>query len=100
MKILKLLLFGTLLGAALFYMPFFLLRIAVTFLIIGGLFRLFRGRWRKGSPGYGPGNFRLSHRLAFADKVRAMSDEEYTQFRQKVSRPGECGENANRTNSF
>ncbi len=103
MKILKPILFGAILGAALFYMPFFLLRIAVVFLIIGGLFRLFRGRrgWRGGPHGgHGPGGFRAGYRLAFADKVRAMSDEEYTQFKQKVSRPSASAEDANKTNQF
>lgn len=98
MKILKPILFGVILGAALFYIPFFLLRIAVIFLIVGGLFRLFRGRrgW-KGGP-HGPGGFRSGYRLAFADKVRAMSDEEYVQFKQKVSRPCQPRGEASMTN--
>lgn len=102
MKILKPILFGAILGAALFYIPFFILRVAIVFLIVGGLFRIFRGRgrWRGGPHGYGPGSFRSGHRLAFADKVRAMSDEEYTQFKQKVSRPSASAEDANKTNQF
>lgn len=100
MKILKPVLFGAILGAALFYMPFFLLRIAVVFLIIGALIRLFRGRrgWSGGPHGHG--GFRSGYRLAFADKVRAMSDEEYAQFKQKVSRPCEPRGEATVTNQF
>jgi len=35
MKILKPIVFGALLGAGLFYAPFFLLRVALVFLVIG-----------------------------------------------------------------
>lgn len=82
MKIIKPVLFGALLGAGLFYLPFFILRVALFFLIIGGLLRLFRGRFQRGSGPWGPGN----RRLAMAEKVRAMSDEEFVEFKSKVSR--------------
>jgi len=75
MKLLKPILAGILIGAALFFMPFFVLRVVVVFLIIGAMFRLFRGR--RFSRGYGRG---LHH--AYADNIRNMSDEEYKAFKQ------------------
>lgn len=105
MKILKPIVFGVLLGAGLFYAPFFLLRIALVFLVIGGLFRLFRGRrgygpsrhnWR----GRGPGGFGAERRLAFADKVRGMNDDEYVRFKEKFQRPADTDEAATSTDSF
>jgi len=82
-QILKPVLIGILAGAALFMMPFFLLRVLVFFLIMGALFRLFRGSrfW---------GGYR--HRFAgfhpeFADTIRNMSEEEYKVFRQKFEAP-------------
>ena len=105
MKILKPIVFGVLLGAGLFYAPFFLLRIALFFLVIGGLFRLFRGRRGYGPRGYGwrgrgPGGFGADRRLAFAEKVRGMNDEEYTRFKEKFQRPGDSDEAATSNDSF
>ncbi|QHT69159.1 hypothetical protein GXP67_22195 [Rhodocytophaga rosea] len=82
-QLIKPILIGTLAGAALFVMPFFLLRALLFFLIIGALFRLFRGRrywgWRGGRfGGFHP---------AFADTIRNMSEEEYRAFRQKFNAP-------------
>jgi hypothetical protein len=74
-SILKPILAGILIGAALFFMPFFLLRVLIVFLIIGGLFRLFGGRGFRGRYGRG-------FHPAFADKIRNMSDEEYNQYKQ------------------
>ncbi len=68
---------GVLIGAALFFIPFFLLRVAVLVLIVGLLFRLFgRGSW-------GPGSRRQERFTRFADKVRNMTDEEYAQFKER-----------------
>ncbi len=66
---------GALLGGALFILPFFLLRIALFFLLIGAIFRLFRGprQWRH----------RGHWRTDFTDRIRQMSDEEYTEFKQR-----------------
>ncbi len=77
-EIVKPILIGILLGAALFIMPFFLIRALVFFLIIGALFRLFRGGRR----------FRRWHHRelhpAFTDTIRDMSEEEYKVYRQKL----------------
>ncbi|UFH51885.1 hypothetical protein [Spirosoma sp. KNUC1025] len=84
---------GLLIGAALFIMPFFLLRLIVFFLIIGALFRLFGGgRFRRGGWGRDRG---FGYTPAFTDRIRQMSDEEYTQFKQRYEN-GRCGEYAAR----
>lgn len=85
MNILKTVIVGALIGASLFFIPFFVLRIFAFFLIIGGLIRLFGagrfGRYRRGfGPGFNP---------AFADNIRNMSEEEYSQFKQRFE--GGCG---------
>jgi hypothetical protein len=70
---------GVLLGAALFFMPFFVLKI-FGFLVIGGLFFwLFRGK------GYGHHRWVMTH----PDHIRSMSDEEYAQFKSKYVH--DCG---------
>lgn len=75
---------GVFLGSILFAMPFFILKVALFFLVCGTLMRLFaRGRMRHGGMrgmGFGP---------AFADKIRGMSDEEYDAFKTKFE--GRCG---------
>ena len=72
MQILKTAIAGALIGAALFWMPFFVLKVAVFVLIIGAFIGFFRShRWR-GSKGW-----------AFADRIRGMSDEDYSQFKEK-----------------
>ena len=80
---------GLLLGAALFILPFFLLRIALFFLLIGALFRLFGGgRFRRGGWGHGRGYG--GYIPAFTDRIRQMSDEEYTAFKQRAGQH-HCG---------
>ena len=67
---------GVLLGAVAYYVPFFLVKAILFIFIVGALFRLFRGgrgRWRQ---------------FAFADRIRAMSEEEYAAFKNKY--PGRC----------
>ena len=71
-QIIKPILGGLLIGTALFFMPFFLLKVAVVLLFIGLLFRLFGWRRYRGPYGW-----------AFADKIRTMSDEEYKHFKSK-----------------
>jgi hypothetical protein len=73
----KPILIGILLGAALFMMPFFLIRALVFFLIIGALFRLLRGR------SFRRWNHRELH-PAFTDTIRDMNEEEYRVYRQKL----------------
>lgn len=82
MKILKPILVGALIGAALFFMPFFVLRIAVGFFIIFGLIRLFSRRR------YGRG-FGRPFYPAFTDSIRNMSDTEYQKFKASYGR--NCG---------
>lgn len=77
-QVLKTIAFGALIGAALFWMPFFVLKVLIFFLIIGFIFRIFRGRRY-----YGP------HGWAYADKIRQMSDEEYETFKSRFG--GRCG---------
>lgn len=74
---------GILLGAAAFFMPFFLLRTILFFGVIGILFRLFIGRRMRA--GFGGRAFQP----AFADKIRNMSDEEYAAFKSRFQ--GNCG---------
>lgn len=74
-SILKPIVAGVILGAALFFIPFFVLRVAAAVLIAGALFRLFaERRFRRYRPGIYP---------AFADKIRNMSDDEYARFKER-----------------
>ena len=76
--IIKPVLAGILLGAALFFIPFFVLRVAVFLLIIGIVFSFFAGRRRFGR--------RFTEgRMAFADHIRNMSEEEYSRFKAGLS---------------
>jgi hypothetical protein len=78
--ILKTILAGILAGAALFIMPFFLLRILVFVLIIGAVIRLLGGgRHRCGG----------RWRYAYAEKLNNMSEEERAAFKQKMQ--DRCG---------
>jgi predicted lipid-binding transport protein (Tim44 family) len=81
-SILKPIIGGVLFGAALFFIPFFLLRVAAFFIIAGIIFRIFAGKRRFGS------RFR-QHRLALADNIRNMSEAEYEKFRNEI--PHGCG---------
>ncbi len=79
LQVLKTIAVGALIGAALFWMPFFVLKVFVFFLILGFIFRFFRGRRHYyGRAGWG-----------FADKIRQMSDEEYESFKNRPY--GRCG---------
>ena len=91
MKILKLIITGAIAGAALFLMPFFIIKIAIFLLMAGLFFKLFIGR-RFGRPGMGGG-----HRFAFADKVRHMTDEEYNSFKANCDK--RCGNREKNTNN-
>lgn len=75
-SIFKPIVFGVLFGALAFLMPFFLLRVLFFFLIVGALFRLFGRRRHRQGWGGGP--------MAFAERVRSMSDEEFEAFRTRA----------------
>ena len=67
---------GLMLGAILFFFPFFAVKIVGFLLIFGMIFWLFRGRrghWRK---------FAMVH----PDNIRSMSDEEYAAFKENFGR--------------
>ena len=76
-QVLKTIIVGALLGAAIFAAPFFVLKVLAFFLIVGLFFRIFKGRrynhrrgW-KGSWGW-----------TYTDKIRSMSDQEYQEFKE------------------
>ena len=76
-EVLKPVLIGFLLGAALFMMPFFVARAIVFFLILGALYKLLKARrirkWNH--PQLHP---------AQADVIRNMSEQEYRVYKQKL----------------
>lgn len=69
---------GALIGAALFFAPFFILKTMLFFFFIGAIFRMLF--WRRM---YHWGKPRMY--MAMADKVRNMSEEEYTELKSKMS---------------
>lgn len=77
-------------GAALVAFPFFFLKLALFALIVGGAFRFFRRRmWgyhsQDGSNRWGGPSHWQSRRNDFFDRIRSMSDDEYTAFKQPRS---------------
>ena len=74
-RFLKLIVGGILLGAAIFFVPFFLLKVAGIFLIFGLVIWIFKGRRHS-----------RHHWGGFADKIRSMSDEEYATFKARNHR--------------
>ncbi len=72
-SILKLVVIGMLIGITVFFMPMFILGIFIFFVLI----RFFIGNSIRRN------GFR-KYRLAFADKIRSMNDEEYVIFKQKM----------------
>ena len=110
---LKFILVGLGIGLLLIAIPFFLLKAALVFLIVGSLFR-FVGRriyWsrrlRAGYEGRGYGPRFAGHRgydsfgaewhPAVADTIRTMSEEEYGTFRQKLADERSASEPDHRT---
>lgn len=103
---LKPILLGLVLGIVLLAIPFFLLKVALFFLLIGALFR-FVGRriyWSRpvrsgyAPHGYGPGYaYGLAGHPALADTIRNMSDEEYGTFRQKLADEQSYASNTHKT---
>lgn len=82
-QILKVVLAGALAGAALFIMPFLIIRLVVFFLLISLIFRLVgrRGHWQHQSWRYG---IDPQKRYAFAKRWHSMSTDERTSFMQKM----------------
>ena len=77
MKIIRAIAIGAITGAALFFLPFFILRGLLFILFIGFIIRLIAfGAWRRG--GWRGRGFNTR----FADEIRSMSDEEYNRFKQ------------------
>jgi hypothetical protein len=81
MNIIRPIIAGILIGTALFFMPFFFVRILLFFLIIAAIFRFFIGRRFRG--------YRRGFDSSFTDNIRNMSDEEYNRFKQNISQG--CG---------
>ncbi|MCC6289507.1 MAG: hypothetical protein IT249_16630 [Chitinophagaceae bacterium] len=84
-SILKPIVAGVLIGAALFFIPFFVLRVIAFFLIAGLVFRLFAGRRRRFGRNFS------EQRFAFVDRIRNMSDEEYQAFKTNPRGAFGCG---------
>jgi hypothetical protein len=78
-SILKTLAFGAIVGAALFFIPKFLLSIFLFFVLI----RLLVGR----RMGHGKFN---RYQFVYADKIRNMNDEEYSEFKNKMETRSCC----------
>ena len=76
-SIFKPILFGALFGAAVFFMPFTLLKFLFFFMFIGAIFRFFA--WRRFQ--YSGG---MNYQSIYADKIRNMSEEEYSEFKNKT----------------
>ena len=74
-SILKTVVMGAIFGALLFFMPFFLLGMFICF----GIFGMLMHR-RMHHMGYG------FHQFAYADKIRNMNEDEYQNFKSKMSR--------------
>ena len=70
---------AVLFGVALVVFFHFFVKLALFVLIVGGAARFIRSRLFGGSTGRGGWQ---NHRLAFTDKIRQMSDDEYAAFRQ------------------
>ncbi|MBN8786091.1 MAG: hypothetical protein J0I84_03320 [Terrimonas sp.] len=84
-SIVKPIVVGVLIGTALFFIPFFVLRVIAFFLIAGLVFRLFAGRRRRFGRNFS------EERFAFVDHIRNMSDEEYQAFKSNPRGAFGCG---------
>ena len=75
-NILKPIVAGILIGAGLYFLPFFFLRVFLVILLISFVFRFFWGwGWRN--------RYYRGFHPAYTDNIRNMSDEEYKNFRQQ-----------------
>ncbi len=82
MRIFRAIIAGILGGAALFFLPFFILRLFLFILFISLAIRLIVGVGFGRRGGYWRGR---GFNPMFADKIRSMSEEEYNGFKQKFS---------------
>ena len=84
-SIFKPILGGLIIGTALFFAPFMLLKFLFWMCIIGGIMRMIF--WRRHSHWGGPRYY-----MAYADKVRNMSQEDYDALKTKMNKwQGHCG---------
>lgn len=84
-QLFKVIVGGILAGIALFLLPFLLIRLLIVFLLVGMIFRLFG--WRKRRWHHHHHSFYgidPQKRYAYAQRWRNMSNEERTQFMQKM----------------
>lgn len=79
-SILKSIIMGLIFGSLVYFMPFFLLKVFIFFMVISFFMKMMW--WRAMSHGGG-------HYLRYAEKVRNMSDEEFNRFKSKSYRS--CG---------
>ena len=91
--IIKPILIGIFFGAAAFFAPFFLIKAILFFMFIGFIFRMFSWRRRWGQW--------YQYQTVFTDKVRNMSEEEYSSFKNKMNNCNQhyysgCGDYYNR----
>ncbi len=92
MRYVRLILAGALLGAGLYFTPFFILRFFFFGILIFAFFRLLAGprwgwgrhQWAYAGGPFGPG-MRGYGPMGFADKVRAMTEEEYKAFQDRFN---------------
>jgi hypothetical protein len=85
--IIKAVMGGLFIGAAVFFAPFLLLKTMLFFFIIGGIIRMLF--WRRMYHWGRPHMY-----MAMADKVRHMSEEEYTEMKNKMNNwQGHCHTN-------
>lgn len=81
MRYLSALLFGAVLGAAVYFIPVFVLKTLFVLTVIAVLTRMMFGRRHY----YG-------RHFAFADKIRSMSEEDYAKMKEQwKSRSHHCG---------
>jgi|LakMenE01Jun11ns_1017448.scaffolds.fasta_scaffold9273491_2 hypothetical protein len=73
-SILKSIVMGLIFGSLVFFMPFFLLKVFIFFMVISFFMKMMW--WRVMSHGGG-------HYLRYAEKVRNMSDDEFSRFKSK-----------------
>lgn len=86
-SVFKAVLTGILLGAAVYFMPGFMIGLLILFALI----RLIAGRRM------GHGRF-ARHRIAFADRIRGMSDDEFATFKNEMQ-TGSCYRYAQKENN-